>query len=235
MRFNKPLLLWLVGGAALAAPVVTATQGQSDAVSAHARELHMRAIVIDTHDDATQRLIGDEAFDIAKRNTTGNIDIPRMREGGLDALFFSICVPGDVTGAPAVKKANELIDAVEAAVRAHPKDLMLAKTAADIRRAAADHKIAALMGMEGGHMIRRGRSRGRSRGIGHRPYATTGLRDHGNAAAVHQWLRPLHGVARRRHHFHCSADHSERGWTCDRPRTCTLSRSGPRVGQTLRA
>src|SRR5690348_13869899 len=98
MRFNKPLLLWLVGGAALAAPVVTATQGQSDAVSAHARELHMRAIVIDTHDDTTQRLIGDKAFDIAKRNTTGNIDIPRMREGGLDAIFFSIWMNGDITG-----------------------------------------------------------------------------------------------------------------------------------------
>src|SRR5213079_2182273 len=45
------------------------------------------------------------------------------------------------------------IDAVREAVRTHPNDLMLATTAADIRKAAADHKIAALMGMEGGHMI----------------------------------------------------------------------------------
>ena len=76
-----------------------------------------------------------------------------MREGGLDALFFSIWVPSDVTGPPAVKRAMDQIDAVREAVRLHPTDLMLATTAADVRRAAAEHKIAALMGMEGGHMI----------------------------------------------------------------------------------
>jgi membrane dipeptidase len=140
--------------AALVMPVLAFTQQGGDAaVSPRARQLHDRAIVIDSHDDTTQRLYYDKTFDIGARHADGNIDIPRMREGGLDALFFSIWVPGDVTGAPAVKKANELIDAVEAAVRAHPKDLMLAKNAADIRRAAAEHKIAALMGMEGGHMI----------------------------------------------------------------------------------
>jgi membrane dipeptidase len=47
----------------------------------------------------------------------------------------------------------DLIDAVHKAARAHPADLMLATTAADVRRAAAGHKIAALMGMKGGHMI----------------------------------------------------------------------------------
>jgi membrane dipeptidase len=141
--------------AALVFPVLVFTQRASDdvTVSPRARQLHDRAIVIDSHDDTTQRLLFDKTFDIGKRHADGNIDIPRMREGGLDALFFSIWVPSDVTGAPAVKRANELIDAVEAAVRAHPNDLVLAKTAADIRRAAADRKIAALMGVEGGHMI----------------------------------------------------------------------------------
>ena len=76
-----------------------------------------------------------------------------MREGGLDALFFSIWTPGDVIGPTAVKRAMDQIDAVREAVRAHPNDLMLATTAAEIRRAAGEHKIAALMGMEGGHMI----------------------------------------------------------------------------------
>src|SRR5438552_8036069 len=76
-----------------------------------------------------------------------------MRDGGLDALFFSISVPSDATGPPAVKRALDLIDSVREAVRTHPNDLMLATTAADIRRAAAEHKIAALMGVEGGHMI----------------------------------------------------------------------------------
>jgi membrane dipeptidase len=124
-----------------------------DQVSARARQLHDRAIVVDSHDDTTQRLIFDKTFNLAASNKNGNIDIPRMREGGLDALFFSIWVPSDVTGPPAVKRALDQIDAVREAVRTNPKDLVLATTAADVRKAAAEHKIAALMGMEGGHMI----------------------------------------------------------------------------------
>ena len=142
------------GFAVLGVAVAAVAAGQQDAgVSAHAKELQARAIVIDTHDDTTQRLFFDKHFDIAKRNSDGNIDIPRMREGGLDALFFSIWVPSTVTGPPAVRRALGLIDAVREAVRTHPNDLVLATTAADIRRAKAEHKIAALMGVEGGHMI----------------------------------------------------------------------------------
>lgn len=138
----------------LALPVLVFTQAApGDAVSARAKQIHDRAIVVDTHDDTTQRLLFDKTFDIAVRQKNGNIDIPRMREGGLDGLFFSIWVPSDVTGAPAVKTATELIASVHKAVKDHPNDLMLATTAADVRRAAAEHKIAALMGMEGGHMI----------------------------------------------------------------------------------
>jgi membrane dipeptidase len=137
--------------AAVAFPVLVWTQG-GDQVSDRARQLHMRAIVVDTHDDTTQRLIGDNGFDIAKRNAAGNIDIPRMRQGGLDAIFFSIWVTGDVTGPVAVKRALDQIDAVREMVRAHPNDLALATTAAEIRQA-APRKIAVLMGLEGGHMI----------------------------------------------------------------------------------
>jgi membrane dipeptidase len=138
---------------ALAIPVVVFTQAPADSVSPRAKQLHDRAIIVDSHDDTTQRLIFDKAFDIGKRNPNGNIDIPRMREGGLDALFFSIWVPSEVTGPTAVKRALDQIDAVREAVRAHPRDLMLATTAAEVRKAAAEHKIAALMGVEGGHMI----------------------------------------------------------------------------------
>ena len=139
----------------IAIPALVSTQtGSNDVgVSAAARQLHDHAIVIDTHDDTTQRLLFEKGFDLGQRHTNGNIDIPRMREGGLDALFFSIWVPSDVTGPPAVKRSLDLIDSVRETVRTHPNDLLLATTAADIRRAAAEHKIAALMGMEGGHMI----------------------------------------------------------------------------------
>src|SRR5882672_441088 len=143
-----------LAGAVLALPTFVLTQpAQEPAVSARAKQLHDRAIVVDSHDDTTQRLLFDKTFDITARHKDGHIDVPRMREGGLDALFFSIWVPSDITGPPAVKRALDLIDCVREAARLHPHDLMLATTAADVRKAAAEHKIAALMGMEGGHMI----------------------------------------------------------------------------------
>jgi len=139
--------------AAIAATLLAQAPPADTPISAHARQLHERAIVIDSHDDTPQRMLFDKTFDITARHKDGHIDVPRMREGGLDALFFSIWVPSDITGPPAVKRALDLIDCVREAARLHPNDLMLATTAADIRRAAAEHKIAALMGMEGGHMI----------------------------------------------------------------------------------
>jgi membrane dipeptidase len=151
--FSNRHLMFVAVGLSTAIPALVVTQTRPDDVSPAARQLHDRAIVVDTHDDTTQRMLFEKNFDLGQRHANGNIDIPRMREGGLDALFFSIWVPSDVTGPPAVKRSLDLIDSVREAVRAHPNDLLLATTAADIRRAAAEHKIAALMGMEGGHMI----------------------------------------------------------------------------------
>jgi membrane dipeptidase len=119
---------------------------------AAARKLHFDAIVIDTHDDTTQRLL-DPAFDLGQRHADGSIDIPRMREGGLDAIFFSIWIPGTITGQTAVDQALRQIEAVKRQVKAHPNDLELVTTADGIRRTAAAGKIAVLLGVEGGHMI----------------------------------------------------------------------------------
>ena len=137
---------FLFGVLTLALPAAVLTQSQASSV-------HSRAIVIDTHADTTQRLVFDPRFNIGERHSDGNIDIPRMKDGGMDGLFFSIWVPSEVTGPIAVKRAFDQIDAVREAARTHPADLVLASTAADVRRAAADKKIAALMGVEGGHMI----------------------------------------------------------------------------------
>jgi len=121
-------------------------------ISTKARELHFSSILVDTHDDTTQRLL-DSHFDIAVRHTDGNVDIPRMREGGMDAIFFSIWIPGTVTGPEAVKRALAQINAVRHAASEHRRDLMLVTTASDIRMAHGAHKIAVLIGVEGGHMI----------------------------------------------------------------------------------
>ena len=138
---------------ALAIPVVVFTQVPADSVSPRAKQLHDRAIVLDTHADTTQRMVFDPRFNIGERHGDGNIDIPRMRDGGMDSVFFSIWVPSDVTGPIAVKRALDQIDAVREAVRQHPNDLTLATTAAEVRNAVKAGRIASLMGMEGGHMI----------------------------------------------------------------------------------
>ena len=157
MRTPVPLLaLVVLTGAACSAqpPAATSPPAQSAATAPSTpAEVHARAIVVDSHDDTTQRMLFDKTFDLGTRHPDGNIDIPRMREGGLDALFFSIWVPSSVTGPIAVKRALQLIDSVHEAVRTHPNDLVLATTAAELRQAVADKKIAALMGVEGGHMI----------------------------------------------------------------------------------
>ena len=117
----------------LLAAVPLMVKAQNPKISAHARELQMHSIVVDTHDDTTQRLL-DPHFDLGVRHTDGNIDIPRMKEGGLDGIFFSIWIPGTITGPTAVEKALDQIAAVRETVRRHPNDMMLAKTAADVRR-----------------------------------------------------------------------------------------------------
>jgi membrane dipeptidase len=124
----------------------------ADSVSDKAKKLQSSSIVIDTHDDTTQRLL-DPKFDFSVRHTDGNVDIPRMREGGLSAIFFSIWISGKILGPEAVKQALDQIDAVRETVRKHPNDLVLATTADEVRAAKKQNKIAALMGVEGGHMM----------------------------------------------------------------------------------
>ena len=133
-------------------------------LAARARRIHAEAIVLDTHIDTTQRLMqpGWNFFERHEPNARGqrgpgargnHVDYPRMREGGLDGLFFSIYMAGSVTGPIAVKRSLEQIDAVRRLAETRPDAMVLATTAAEIRAAHQAGKIAALMGMEGGHMI----------------------------------------------------------------------------------
>jgi membrane dipeptidase len=124
----------------------------ADDVAERAKKLHFSSIVLDTHDDTTQRFFSKD-YDIGKRNPEGHVDIPRMREGGMNAIFFSIWIDGRTMGPPAVQKALDQIDAVHENVRKYSKDLVFCRTAAEVREAHKQGKIAALIGVEGGHMI----------------------------------------------------------------------------------
>ena len=114
--------------------------------------LHRDAIVIDGHSDTTP-WFQDPEWHFDERHADGTEDLPRMREGGLDAQFWSIYL-GETPGpGRAIREALVRIDAVHELVRRHPRDLVLATRAEDIRRAAAQGRIACLMGIEGGHII----------------------------------------------------------------------------------
>jgi len=145
--FRIRVLAALLGGT-LSLLAVTAQTN----ISQQAHDLHFNSIVVDTHDDTTQRLL-DPKFDFGARHTDGSVDIPRMRDGGMDAIFFSIWIPGTVTGPAAVRRALQQIAAVRETVARHPNDLVLCTTAEEVRNAKAAKKIAALVGVEGGHMI----------------------------------------------------------------------------------
>lgn len=129
---------------------------ESEAVlRARAERVHRGSIVIDTHNDITS-FITDEGFDMGARDTSGKIqtDIPRMKEGGLGAEFFSIYVASSYAKeGGSARRALEMIDGVYEQVRRHPESLEMAGTVADIRRIRRAGKIAALMGIEGGHAI----------------------------------------------------------------------------------
>lgn len=119
-----------------------------------AQRIHSRALVIDTHNDITSPMV-DEDYDIGTPSRgKHHTDIARMKAGGLTAEFFSIYVDKQyVKDGGSARRALDMIDMVYRAVERHPRDLLFSTSAADIRRAKREGRIAALMGIEGGHAI----------------------------------------------------------------------------------
>jgi membrane dipeptidase len=125
-------------------------------ISPEARRIHDSAIVIDTHADTPQRFI-DENFDIGSitPSSEGNVDLQKARQGNLGAEFFSIWVDPQTSTGHYTQRALDLIDAVYQQAARHPDQMVMAFRAEDIVRArTGPHKrLAALMGVEGGHAI----------------------------------------------------------------------------------
>jgi membrane dipeptidase len=117
--------------------------------------IHKRAIAVDMHADSVQRVL-DEHVDLEQQLPDGHFDAVRAKAGGLDAQFFSIWVEPQLFGGGgprAMKRADDQIAAIRTLADKHPETWQLATSAADVRRAAHDGKIAALMGLEGGYAI----------------------------------------------------------------------------------
>src|SRR5437660_2047060 len=123
-------------------------------ISAKARAIHESALVVDTHADTPQRFL-DEGFDMGSTdpNDVGHLSLDKARRGNLGAEFFSIWVDPETNQGHFAQHTFDLIDSVYEQAARHPGHMMMAFSVADIERAHQQHKLAALMGIEGGHSI----------------------------------------------------------------------------------
>ncbi len=110
------------------------------------------AILIDTHNDIPSFTV--DGADIGASSTT-QTDIARLKQGGVGAVFFSVYVAATyVSGNHSAHRALAMIDTVEHDILdRYPDTFVPALTARDIEQAHKHHKIAGLMGLEGGHAI----------------------------------------------------------------------------------
>lgn len=113
-----------------------------------AETIHQSAIVVDTHGDILFNQI-KSGIDIGKLQPNGNFDLVRAKQGGLDVQFFSIWC--DETGGYAL--ANREIDSLYSLIQRYPKRIALVRNGAELENAVNQNKLAAMIGVEGGHMI----------------------------------------------------------------------------------
>ena len=123
-------------------------------VSPRARAIHDSAIIVDTHADTPQRFLY-ENFDIGTTDPKdiGHISLEKVRAGNLGAEFFSIWADPETTSGHFAKSTFDMIDSVYEQAARHPDRMMMAFSVDDIERAHKEKKLAALMGIEGGHSI----------------------------------------------------------------------------------
>jgi membrane dipeptidase len=163
MRAGSLLLLLTCGAAPLAA--------QTDAaLLRHALRLHRAVPMIDGHNDLPWKLrtLGTgaedsmairrpnfswDSLDISKSQPTLMTDIPRLRAGGVGAVFLSTWIPAELMAGGAARTELEQIDIVRRLPERYPSVFTLARTADDVMRAHRRGRIALLIGVEGGHAI----------------------------------------------------------------------------------
>ncbi|MGA7523769.1 MAG: dipeptidase [Acidobacteriaceae bacterium] len=120
--------------------------------TASAAAVHRSAIVIDTHADTTQRML-DDHYDLTQPLAGGSVNFASAQAGNLGAEFFSIWAQPTLYQGQYARRTLELIDAVRQQALAHPDRMMMAYSPEDILTAHREQKLAALMGIEGGHSI----------------------------------------------------------------------------------
>lgn len=132
---------------------LTMAFGQRKVTDEEVMRVHKSALLIDTHNDVTSKTV--QGFDIGPLATSGHTDVVRMKQGGMGAQFFAVYVSASyVNGNHSANRTLQMIDTVRHdIIDGHPNDFMFATTVAQIEEAHKKGKIAALMGIEGGHAI----------------------------------------------------------------------------------
>ncbi len=162
---------------------------------ARARDLHRRAVVIDTHCDTTQRLLND-SWDFGERHAYGHVDLPRLQEGGVRAVFFAVYAPDSPEPGVAVAAARTQLAKFRDLTLRYAPSVALARTAADVGEAQAKSRVAVLIGIEGGHLIDDSLEILREYHDQGATYLTLTHAEHNHwadSAGVHEPLLPRHG------------------------------------------
>jgi membrane dipeptidase len=140
---------------------------RADDYQRRVEQILLRTPLIDGHNDLPweirERFKGDlAAVDLASDTAHLPVpegaaplmtDIPRLRAGHMGGQFWSVWIPTETKGFEAVQTTLEQMDLVKRMAERYPADLEMAYTAADVRRIHRSHKIAAMIGIEGGHQI----------------------------------------------------------------------------------
>ena len=156
--------------AALLLAVPLAAQAPDSALVRRALRLHRAVPMVDGHNDLSWRIrargsddytldaarnpmLSLDSFDLSRVQPGLMTDIPRLRAGGVGAQFLSTWVPNEVVHNGSARIELEQIDIVRRLAERYPRDVVLARTAAEVVRAHHEGKIALLIGIEGGHAI----------------------------------------------------------------------------------
>ncbi|MEW6723640.1 MAG: dipeptidase [Bacillota bacterium] len=115
-------------------------------------ELHRSATVVDTHCDTLLSLASGRR-QLKERCDQGHIDLPRLKEGGVDVQFFACYIEPQYKPERAVKRVLQMIDVFYREMEANHSDIELARTVGDIERISSLGKVAAVLSIEGGEAI----------------------------------------------------------------------------------
>ena len=115
------------------------------------QKIHEKAILVDTHNDILMKVV-DQGY-ILDADLTGKTygDLARLKKGGIDVQLFSVYCDGDIKNPYAY--ANRSIDSLDAVIARNPTKIVKVANYSELLQAVKQHKIAAMLGVEGGHMI----------------------------------------------------------------------------------